>query len=65
MSNNNGIHHVVNDNFVPGDKSLCGRVMWSYDMPINIEHAKRCIEQETYLNPCEKCMEEVGNNASS
>lgn len=56
MPNNNGIHHVVNDDFIDGDKSLCGRVMSQMNMPINIKHARACIEQGTYLQPCKKCM---------
>ena len=57
MSNKNGIHHVVNDDFKPGEKSFCGRVMWPYDMPIKLDHAIACIEQGTYLQPCKKCIE--------
>jgi len=59
MANNNGIHHVVNDGFKPGDKSLCGRIMWQMNMPIKLDHAKACIEQGTYLQPCKQCMKKV------
>lgn len=62
MSNNNGIHHVVNEQFVSGDKSLCGRVMWRYDIPIKIDHARACIEQGTYLQPCKRCMAKADKN---
>lgn len=56
MANANAIHHVVNDVFTNGDKTLCGRVVWGYDMPITLAHARACIERGTRLQPCKKCM---------
>ena len=59
VANMNGIHHVVANNHNPGEKSLCGRVVYNMDMPITIEHAKACLENGTYLHPCKKCMKKV------
>ncbi len=53
----NGIHHVYRRKLEYGEgKAWCGRTVWTYDAAIEIDHAKRCIEQETYLQPCKKCM---------
>lgn len=58
MGNVNGIHHVIRSplEYGEGKKSYCGRTVWKTDMPIELEHAKACIEQDTYLQPCKKCM---------
>lgn len=58
----NGIHHALSDNREDNwpKTSLCGRVLWNYDMPISIEHARACVEQGTYLQPCKKCMKKAG-----
>ena len=57
MSNRNGIHHVVRGavQFGP-NTSYCGRNVWNMDAPIELDHAKSCIEKETYLQPCKRCM---------
>ncbi|MGL4614311.1 MAG: hypothetical protein ACRCVV_10535 [Shewanella sp.] len=61
MSNKNGIHHVVYnpDNKIWPKTTLCGKEVWRHDMPIDIEHAKACVEQGTYLQPCKKCMKKA------
>ncbi len=59
MANKNGIHHIVSDVFINGQKSYCGRVLWDYDMPITLKHAKACVEQGTYLQPCKKCLKKA------
>jgi hypothetical protein len=59
MTNRNGIHHIVSDTHVNGDKSFCGRAMYSYDMPIKLSHAKLCVEQGTYLQPCKRCLKKA------
>lgn len=57
MSNLNGIHHVIKHKGQLGSfVSYCGRTVWYYDMPIELDHAKSCIQQETYLQPCKKCI---------
>ena len=57
MSNRDGIHHVMRRELeCDQGKSWCGRTVWNYDMPISIQHARACIEMETYLQPCKKCM---------
>ena len=57
MSNANGIHHVTKDPAGLGsNRAYCGKIVWVYDMPIGLEHAKACIERETYLQPCKRCM---------
>ena len=53
----NGVHHVIkfepeNDQY----ETWCGEFAWSYDQPISIHHARACIEKETYVQPCKKCM---------
>jgi len=62
MTHSNGIHHVVRDNHKNGDKAYCGRVVWGCDSPIDLIHAKACIEQETYLQPCKKCIKAANKN---
>ena len=53
----NGIHHVTRRELEYGEsKAWCGRTVRGFDMPIDIDHAKACIEQGTYLQPCKKCM---------
>lgn len=64
MANRNGVHHVVLDpdvNKYP-KKTLCGKEVWYHDMPIGIEHAKACVEQGTYLQPCKNCMKKIPGN---
>lgn len=61
MPNKNGIHHVVTnveDQSWP-KTSLCGKKVWNYDMPIGVEHAKECVAQGTYLQPCKNCMKKA------
>lgn len=48
--------HVVKDDHKRGDNSLCGLTMWGHDAPIELGHAKRCVEQDTRLQPCPSCM---------
>ena len=52
-----GFRHVVTEQHSYGEKALCGAVVWRHDMPIQLDHAKRCIEQGTYLQPCEECIQ--------
>ena len=59
MPSKNGIHHIVSDIFVSGQKSYCGKVMWAYDMPIKLDHAKACVEVGSYLQPCKKCLKKA------
>ena len=59
MPNKNGVHHIVSDIFTNGQKSYCGKVMWDYDMPIKLDHARLCVEQGTYLQPCKKCLKKA------
>jgi len=62
MSNKNGIHHVIRNEISADDVgkwSYCGKLMYSFDMPIQLDHAKACIEQGTYLQPCKKCMKQA------
>ena len=58
MSNQNGVHHVVNSLPVRGEsaQAYCGRFVNHFDMPIEIDHARACIEQGKYLQPCKNCM---------
>jgi len=57
MASKNGIHHVTKESFSDGRvKSYCGMILWNYDMPIDLDHAKLCVEQETYIQPCKRCM---------
>lgn len=57
MANKNGVHHVLIRPLEYGEgKSYCGRTVRRHDIPIEIDHAKACIEQWTWLQPCKKCM---------
>jgi len=55
MTNRNGIHHVITD-ATSGGKSLCGKSVTVYDMPIDLSHGLACIEKGTYMQPCKRCM---------
>lgn len=52
-------HHVIDEQFRNVNHSLCGVFVRPKDMPIQLAHAKRCIEQNTRLQPCPKCMKAV------
>jgi hypothetical protein len=61
MANVNGIHHVIRSELEPGEgkKAYCGRTVYRHDMPIQLDHAKACIDQGTYLQPCKNCMKKA------
>ena len=57
MANNNGIHHVIRRPLEYGEgKSYCGRTIYAFDAPIELDHAVDCIKQGSYWQPCKKCM---------
>lgn len=57
MSDRDGIHHVIKGTRYNGlATSYCGRNLNSFDFILTPEHAKACIEKETYVQPCKRCM---------
>ena len=61
MANVNGIHHVIRSELEPGEgkKAYCGRTVYRMDMPIMLDHARLCVEQDSYVQPCKNCMKKA------
>jgi len=57
VTNKDGIHHVIRHKIAYGKlKSYCGLTVYRFDMPIELDHARACVMNGTYVQPCKNCM---------
>jgi hypothetical protein len=65
MSNAGGVHHIWQSKNGDGSYiTYCHKKVWHFNMPIGLEHARLCVEKETYMRPCKLCLR-IANRINS
>lgn len=57
-------NHVVADATARKKVALCGAYIHVFDVFIDVENAKRCVEGDTWVQPCPACWEAITKNSA-